>query len=137
MVIRIAADKERDSVFALRALVFICEQKVPPEIETDEEDERAIHIIAEENGEIVGCARVIITENDAHIGRLAVKKAFRGKGIGSAICKFMIELCQKEGCSRIWLNSQLQAVGFYEKLGFKQKGETFWEAGIEHIEMEI
>ncbi len=137
MKIHIASEEEKQKVFALRFEVFVGEQKVPPEIELDAEDAHALHIMAEEEGIAVGCARVILQNGDAHIGRLAVKKMCRGNGVGSAVCRFIIDYCKQEGYGRIWLNSQLHAVGFYEKLGFVPKGEVFVEAGIEHKEMEI
>ncbi len=137
MTIRIANEQEKISVFALRFEVFVNEQHVPPEIELDAEDAHALHIMAEEDSLTVGCARVILSENDAHIGRLAVKKAYRGKGVGASLCRFVIDHCQREGYGHIWLGAQLHAVGFYEKLGFKPRGEVFTEAGMEHIEMEI
>lgn len=137
MEIRIAKGSDIEKVYALRHEVFVNEQNVPPELELDEEDNHATHIIAVENGAAVGCARVLFGEDGGHIGRLAVKKSERGRGVGKEICLFIIELCRERGYKRVWLNSQLHAVGFYEKLGFTRRGETFFEAGIEHVEMEI
>ena len=136
MEVRIAKESDIERVYALRNEVFVIEQNVPPEIEIDEEDKHATHIIAEENGVAVGCARVIF-EDGGHIGRLAVKKSERGKEIGREICLYIIDYCRENGYDRVWLNSQLHAVGFYEKLSFVKRGETFFEAGIEHVKMEI
>ncbi len=135
MQVKIANEQEKQLVFALRLEVFVKEQNVPSQIELDEEDAHALHIIAIDNGITVGCARIILSENDAHIGRLAVKKEYRKKNIGFQICKFIIDYCNNKGYKNIWLNSQIGAKGFYEKLGFKPQGETFFEAGIEHIKM--
>ncbi len=135
MNIEIATEEQKHKAFALRFEVFVEEQNVPPEIELDKEDETAIHIIAEKDGITVGCARVIIDKNEAHIGRLAVKKTYRGMGIGSDICRFIIDYCKSLGYTHIWLNSQLQAVDFYERLGFVKEGDIFIEAGIKHIKM--
>ncbi len=137
MKIRIAAEQDMAAVYALRFEVFVYEQSVPPEIELDEEDPHAIHILAEEDGEVIGCGRILLHGNDAHIGRLAVKKCRRGQGVGRAVCDFAIDICRKEGIAHIRLNAQLQAVGFYEKLGFGQQGTPFMEAGIEHIAMAL
>ncbi len=138
MDIRIAqTENDIKAVYSLRFEVFVEEQNVPPEIELDGEDAHALHIMAEENGETVGCARLIIDGGEGHIGRLAVKKACRGSGVGTEICRFIIGHCRRLGCKRIWLNSQIQAVSFYERLGFMPVGERFFEAGIEHMEMEI
>ncbi len=137
MEIRMAKGQEREAVFALRVEVFVKEQNVPAELELDAEDAHALHIIAEEEGHVLGCARLLVSEREAHIGRLAVKRTHRGMGIGSAVCRFIIAYCGEKGFSRVWLNSQLHAVGFYETLGFEKKGEVFMEAGIPHIEMDI
>ncbi len=136
MQIRIATEQEREQIYALRMEVFVREQQVPPEIELDEEDSHALHILAESDGVCVGCARLLLTEQDAHIGRLAVKKEYRFRGIGSKICRFIIDNCRARGDIHIWLNAQCHAVQFYEKLGFRVQGEPFWEAGIEHLKME-
>ncbi len=136
MSIHIAAKEDMPAVFALRFEVFVDEQQVPPEIELDAEDATAVHIIAEENGEAIGCARVLRHGDSAHIGRLAVKKSRRGQGIGASVCRYAIDICRKAGCKHIGLNSQLHAAGFYEKLGFRRHGRIFMEAGIEHIAME-
>ncbi len=137
MKIRIANKNDMPSVFALRLEVFVNEQNVPREIELDDEDDFACHFIAEENGTAVGCARVVMNGNDAHLGRIAVKKTHRGRGIGAAVCRYAIEYCRSQNSSRIWIHAQLHAAGFYEKLGFVPVGDIFMEAGIEHIEMEL
>ncbi len=137
MEIRRAETRDMEAIFSLRVEVFVKEQNVPPEIELDAEDAHAWHFIAEENGIAVGCARVLTEEGSAHIGRLAVKREYRGHGVGSAICRFLISDCRERGYSRIWLNSQLHAVGFYQALGFRPQGDAFWEAGIEHVRMEL
>lgn len=135
MEIRIANELDKKSVFELRFEVFVNEQNVPPEIEVDEHDADALHIIAKHDGVTVGCARVILSDHDAHIGRLAVKKSYRGRGFGSLICHFAVDYCIKNGCNNIWLNSQLHAVKFYERLGFQKQGDLFSEAGILHFKM--
>ncbi len=137
MEIRLAKESELSAVFALRYEVFVLEQKVSPEIELDLEDTYAQHFLVKSNEMVIGCARAILSDRDAHIGRLAVKKEYRGQGVGSQICRYIIEHCKEQGCSNIWLNSQLHAVEFYEKLGFKKQGEIFLEAEIEHIKMII
>ncbi len=137
MEIRIANEEDKQAVFNLRLEVFVGEQNVPPEIELDCEDDSATHIIAYQDGAAVGCGRIVISGSAAHIGRIAVKKTCRNTGIGSAVCRFIIDHCADCGCKNIWLNSQLHASGFYKKLGFTPNGEIFTEAGIEHIRMEL
>ncbi len=137
MKIFIATNEDIKNAFSLRVEVFVCEQGVPSEIELDECDKYALHIICEEQGVLIGCARLLLDGKSAHIGRLAVKKSYRGKGVGSAIIDYIVDYCKSEGYEYIWLNSQLHATKFYQNLGFVKEGETFFEAGIEHIKMSL
>ncbi len=137
MTIRPATPADLPAVFALRFEVFVDEQHVSPEEERDAHDAEARHYIAEEDGVAIGCARVLTEGDSAHIGRLAVKRVCRGRGVGAAICRAVIDDCRAAGCRRIWLNAQLHAVGFYERLGFCAMGDIFLDAGIEHRRMEL
>ena len=67
----------------VRAMVFIAEQKVPRELEFDEDDKTAEHFIAFDARHMVtGCARLL---DNGRIGRVAVLRPFRGRGIGEAV----------------------------------------------------
>ncbi len=136
MNIRIAHASDMEAVYALRFEVFVDEQCVPREEELDEHDTDARHYLAEENGTVIGCARLITDADGVHIGRLAVKGSHRGRGVGTAICRRILEDCRTEGHKRVWLNAQTRAIGFYQTLGFSAEGPVFFEAGIEHRRME-
>jgi predicted GNAT family N-acyltransferase len=117
----------------IRFTVFVKEQNVPQELEIDDLDEKAIHILCYVDNKAVATGRII--KEDGHIGRIAVLKEYRGKQIGKMIMIFIMEIAKEFGLSSVWLSSQLVAKGFYKKLGFKEYGEIFLDAGIEHINM--
>lgn len=125
-----------DTLRAIRQTVFVQEQHVPVELEWDGQDAAAIHFIAEHDGEAVATARLrfddILT---AQVGRIAVLKPFRRQGIGSMLLKTLLEYCDQQAIRRLYLHAQLEAVGLYEKFGFKAEGEIFSEAGIDHRAM--
>ncbi len=135
MKVRVADKEDMNEVYALRIEVFVEEQNVPIELEMDDEDDVAVHFIADEEGHTVGCGRVIFCDRGARIGRLAVKKGFRGRGVGKELCEYILRYCEERGAKFIRLNSQLHAVGFYERIGFVRVGDIFLDAGIEHVEM--
>jgi len=125
--------------YKLRIEVFVKEQNVPPDIECDEYDKEAIHIIGidEKSGECIACGRLVVKDGIAKIGRVAVKKDFRKKGYGTKICQELITMARETGIRDIRLHSQLEVATFYEKLGFKPYGKTFMEANIKHIAMKL
>ena len=117
----------------IRNMVFSLEQKVDPTIDVDGQDTFALHVLAELNGQFVGTGRIL---DDGHIGRLAVIKSVRGKGIGEKLVASLYGIAKQKGMSRVFLGAQEHAVGFYEKLGFLKYGFPYEEAGIQHIHME-
>lgn len=118
---------------AVREEVFVGEQKVPLELEWDEWDARCLHVLAvDARGNAIGTGRLL---PDGHIGRMAVLKSWRGKGVGAAILELLLDCARQRGFRTAHLNSQTHAAGFYEKFGFRPEGEEFMEAGIPHVAM--
>jgi predicted GNAT family N-acyltransferase len=125
----------RPAARAVREDVFIREQKVPRELEWDEWDERCVHALAlEPDGRPVGTARLL---PDGRLGRMAVLSAWRGRGAGTALALALIRRAAEQGCAMVILHAQLQAAPFYRRLGFTERGATFEEAGIPHVEMTL
>ena len=124
----------RENLHAVRRAVFIQEQNVPEELEWDDADERAYHVLASVDGEPIGTGRLKL---DCHIGRMAVVKEWRGRGVGAAILKALVTLAEKEGCDIVRLHAQTHALAFYAKYGFTAVGGEFEEAGIPHRVMEL
>jgi predicted GNAT family N-acyltransferase len=125
----------REKVRAVRRAVFIEEQKVPEELEWDEADDRAYHVLATSaEGESIGTGRLKL---DGQIGRMAVTRQWRGRGVGAAILQSLLELARKEGCNAVRLHAQCHALHFYTKFGFIAVGGEFDEAGIPHRAMEL
>ena len=125
----------RDKLSVVRRAVFVLEQNVPEELEWDQDDERAYHVLATaaEDGSPIGTGRLKL---DCHIGRMAVMQTWRRRGVGSAILRTLIDLARKEGCTVVRLHAQMHALRFYEVHGFKAYGPQFDEAGIAHRKME-
>lgn len=127
--------KELDEVFRIREEVFVKGQNVPKEMEIDEEDEKATHIIVLLGEKPVGCARIVMEGNRARLGRIAILDECRGKGYGKDLVKFLIKFCLDKKVKEIYMHAQYYLNKFYSELGFVDRGEIFDEAGIKHIEM--
>lgn len=117
----------------IRATVFIHEQAVPEDLEWDGLDPRCAHVLAwNDAGEAVGTARM---QANGTIGRMAVLKDWRGRGVGRALLHALLDLATKRGLPRVTLSAQTHALGFYERAGFHVIGELFMDAGIPHRKM--
>lgn len=131
----VVADYARDLSLlrAVREPVFVHEQQVPIELEWDELDPLSVHVVAiDDAGQPVGTGRLT---PERKIGRMAVHAAWRGRGVGTAILARLIDIAQAMGYPAIELHAQASAEDFYRRHGFDSYGDTFEEAGIEHVHM--
>jgi len=123
----------RQMCAVVRFDVFVTEQGVPAEIELDALDEVCLHALAlDSSGKPVGTGRLL---PDGHIGRMAVLKAWRGKGVGAALLSALEQSARQRGDAEICLSAQTHATGFYGRAGYVAEGEAYIEAGIPHVTM--
>lgn len=120
---------------ALRHEIFVVEQGVPEEEEIDEFDAGAAHVIARDaQGHAIGTGRLIAP---GRIGRMAVLREWRGRGVGEAILRSLLERARERHLATVEIHAQSHALAFYEKAGFVAFGEPFDECGIMHRHMRI
>ena len=107
---------------------------------TDEELEKEkhnLHIAAFEDEQMLGCCMLV--EEAPHTVRLrqmAVINDLQGKGIGRALMQFAENLARDRGYRKITMHARKNAVGFYEKMGYRKFGDEFQEITIPHYVME-
>ena len=123
------------AVFALRHEVFVVEQAVAPELERDEFDPVAIHLVALRGDDVIATLRIVRSGETARIGRMAVRAAERKRGIGSRLMQTAETVAAQTGVKEVVLHAQRTAEAFYRRLGYWAEGETFEEAGIPHVTM--
>lgn len=124
----------KDMLLDIRNEVFTIEQSVPEELDLDGFDEESKHIIIFDNDMPVATGRI---QADGHIGRVAVIKKYRGKGVGRLIIDGLVSYAKSIGLSKVYLGAQVTAKGFYSRLGFIPYGDVYLDAGIDHIMMDL
>lgn len=126
-------NSDKQQLGDIRREVFINEQQVPEELEWDEFDQSAQHVMAlNQAAQPIATGRI---KADGHIGRMAVLKNYRKQGIGSAILLVLMDIAQQQKLKRVYLHAQVSAVPFYAKHGFTVEGAEFMDAGIAHKTM--
>ena len=118
--------------FFVRAVVFCEGQNVPYSLEVDGQDMSSIHFLGTIDNEPAATARLRLFKDYAKIERLAVRKEYRGKGMGKAVFAFALNHIHELGYTKIKLHAQAYLVKFYEDFGFVKYGEKFSDANIEH-----
>ena len=114
----------------LRFAIFVGEQKVPQGIELDDLDEKSLHAVAfDEAGKAIGTGRLL---PEGKIGRMAVVKEWRRRGVGAEMLEALVGEARRRGLAEVHLSAQLQAAEFYRTHGFVAEGKVYEEAGILH-----
>lgn len=124
-----------NDAFYVREQVFVKEQNIDTNLVFDDLDNEAIHVVVYENNMPVGSGRIIRDNDEYLIGRIGVLQENRGKDYGDLIVRMLIQKGFDMGANQIVVHSQLPPVPFYKKIGFKEVGEIYEEASIEHITM--
>ena len=136
LVKRVETEAEMEGAIGVRFRVFVSEQAVPPEEELDEADATATHAIALSEGTIIGTGRLLIRdETTAIIGRMAVDREWRRRGVGGQILLFLEEEARAQGLGESVLHAQEYVKNFYASHGYTEHGNVFLEVNIPHIEM--
>lgn len=124
---------DEPAIRSVRTAVFTDEQGIDESLDFDGRDHECVQVLAQlAEGGVVGTARML---PDGHVGRIAVHKAWRGRGVGTRLVECLTAVARERGLGEIHLHSQAHAAGFYTRLGYEIRGEPFMEAGIEHVLM--
>lgn len=123
-----------DGAMAVRTAVFMEEQGFHDEF--DEIDAYAYHAVVYDGELAIATGRTFREEAGGwHIGRVAVRKEYRGKGIGALVMRALEERLQELGATGAKLSAQLHAVSFYERLGYRPFGPQYLDEHTPHIAM--
>ena len=137
LTVRLAVADDRPALHALRRRVFVDEQRVPADLELDDLDDEAVHVVAHDaTSAVVGTGRLVAAPGGTgRIGRMAVDGPARGCGVGAAVLAVLEAAAADAGCRRCEVHAQTHAVGFYRRAGYISLGPPFLEAGIAHVAM--
>ncbi|MFE5381693.1 GNAT family N-acetyltransferase [Bacillus cereus] len=121
-----------------RTLVFVVEQNCPyPEV--DGKDPFSYHLFKENNGEIIAYLRIVpagVSYQEISIGRVFVRKEYRGQGIAEELLKKGLDFIQNELKEKtVKIQAQDYLRKFYSSFGFQTISETYLEDNIPHIDM--
>ncbi len=115
-------EDEHIKAFRIRKAVFVQEQQLFEHTDADENDRKGIHLVAKQEGHIIGTVRVYPAgagNGDWIGGRLAVQKGFRASGAGELLVREAVKTVKKQGCNHFTAHIQEKNIAFFEQLGWK------------------
>lgn len=131
--------EELYEILQKRQDVFILEQHCRyPDL--DDKDKITLHLMGWIEDKLIAYSRVfpqhILFDDAASFGRVLTDSSYRKLGLGKSLVKQLIDVIeQKLHTTKIRIEAQYYLVRFYEEFGFKAYGDTFMDAGVEHIMM--
>lgn len=136
MVVKIAKipSKEYNDALFVRKTVFVKEQQIPLEIEVDENEENAVHIVLyNDSEEPIAAGRYRVLDGGiAKAERICVLDSERGNGSGAKIMEALEKYASAQGLKHVKLSAQAHAIPFYEKIGYHAISEEYLEQNIPH-----
>ncbi|MFL5774366.1 MAG: GNAT family N-acetyltransferase [Flavisolibacter sp.] len=102
-----------------------------------EKEKSNLHIAAYEDDQMLGCCMLVEEDPETvRLRQMAVINDLQGKGIGRALMQFAENLARDRGYKKITMHARKNALGFYEKMGYRARGKEFNEITIPHYVME-
>lgn len=127
-------------ILRIRQEVFFLEQKVDCE-DLDGIDSLCVHMWEEQSGEITGYLRIIpagLVYEQASIGRVLTKAAYRHRGISRRMMKAAIEYISSQwGTGQITISAQSYLKDYYSEFGFVVVSGEYPDGGIPHYKMRL
>ena len=123
----------------IRQLVFVQGQGISKSLEIDQDETRCLYFVlySDSDKPLATCRMLPNSDNNEVIlQRMAVLPDYRGQHLGRLLLDHVLSFCAEQRISKIVLHAQTSVLGFYQKMGFKQFGSEFEEAGIKHLMME-
>ena len=123
------------AVWQLRQDVFVVEQECPyPDLDGRDAEPGTRHVVLREDDRVVGYARVLDDKQEWRIGRVALARSGRGRGLADVLMETALQVCPDRD---VVLDAQAPLVGWYESLGFRVSGAEFLDDGIPHVPMRL
>jgi GNAT superfamily N-acetyltransferase len=102
-----------------------------------EEEKDNMLIGAFEDDDMLGCCMLVEDgPQSVRLRQMAVINDLQGKGIGKALMNFAENLARDRGYKTLSMHARKNALGFYEKMGYKIASDEFDEVTLPHYKME-
>ena len=102
-----------------------------------EKEQGNLMMAALDDGKMLGCCMLVEeAPKTVRLRQMAVRNDLQGKGVGKALIQFAENLARDQGYEKITMHARKNAIGFYEKMGYRVSGAEFEEITIPHYVME-
>jgi [ribosomal protein S18]-alanine N-acetyltransferase len=125
MTFRLMTEDDIDEVLVLERRSFTLPWSREAFYNELNHNQYALYIVLEDEGKIVGYCGAWLVIDEAHITNIAILPEYRGRRLGEALLRKMMDIAIERGAKVMTLEvrvSNIIAQSLYEKLGFQKGG---------------
>ena len=121
-VMRATEEWQRAGAYSVRIQGMNRQYHIPLRDEFDEHDTQGTRyiVLLDDGYPVATCRFYELSENSVMLGRLVVLPEYRGQGLGRKTITEAERWISELGFSSVRIESRTEAVGFYERLGYKK-----------------
>ena len=124
---RVQTPDELAEALAIRREVFVSEQGIPAELDADGRDTTGLHVLIYDGEIAAATGRACLENDEATLARIAVRREYRGHGLGGRVVRELERWAVEEGANRFVLYPHAYLESFYEpRLSENLRG---WNSG--------
>ena len=127
--------KAKHKLSKLREKVFVCEWRIPKEIEFDQHDNTSFHVLVRDESDLEIATGRITPKGE--IGRIAVVPRYRGPEVYQTLFQALIDIARQRSLESVSVQCELEGVEYYEQQGFRPVGAVYMDAGIPRQRMSV
>lgn len=118
---------KKKEIKLVREKVFICEYRIPPDIEFDHKDKRCKHVLIQDEQQAIATGRI---STKGKISRIAVLQNYRNTDAPNQVVNTLINIAKDSGLTSIAIDLELDQVTKFKQQGFQTISPVFMDSGI-------
>ena len=124
-------------VHEIRKAVFTEEYGIPEDVELDDDDIMAMHVILDYENEKVGTGRMKDDGETFILDKMAVLKEHRNNGYGEFIVRMLLDKVFLANGKEIFTDATKDTVEFFKKIGFVEIGDEYERDKLIYVPMKV
>ncbi|NVK25305.1 MAG: GNAT family N-acetyltransferase [Gammaproteobacteria bacterium] len=120
-------NNKQKEIMQIREKVFICEYRIPPDIEFDHKDKRCKHVLITDEKQVIATGRI---STKGKISRIAVLQNYRNTEAPSQVINTLLNIAKERGLTSVALDTELHQVSTFQQQGFQTVSPVFMDSGI-------
>lgn len=99
------------------------------------DDDQGIHLGLFKDQQLISVISLFVANHTAQFRKFATIEEEQGKGYGSKLLAYSIQLLQNRGVKEIWCNARTNKLDYYKKFGLQETNTRYTKGGKSFVIM--